>query len=173
MYPQLPRNVRRAAIFNHLALLMWVPAIVILFFTVSFNPAFVFTQPLLVPLVLWLLPFLAQGLSSLIWQTNAPIHPFVDEHGKEAVNAWLSGLVYLAILMLIWMILMVSLCGLPTNSFSGFSWNWTLFGLMLLVGITVAGIVLLLIQAIAVIIAISRAREGRPYRYPRTLRFLQ
>ncbi len=170
---ELPASVRRAAVRNHLALLVWIPAIAVLTAVIIFNGPAISGFPLAGLCIALLSPILFQGISILVWLINAPLHPFVDEHGKEAVNVWLSELVYLAIAALMLSGLLFSICGIPTNRPNNPYWSWSSFGLLLMLGIAAIGILMLLLQLLAVSAAILCARRGQIYHYPRTLRFIR
>jgi uncharacterized protein len=180
MHEQLPRRVRQAAALNHWALLIWVPLVAILILLITLGNLGIIIATSSSVEVLWLslclLPMLVQGISMITWQSNAQIHPFVEENGKEAVNVWLSGLVYQLILTLIWIAVVFLTCGIPVNQAYGpttFTWNWSAFWFVLAIGYMLISFVLLLIQLIGVCVAISRAQRGQPFRYPRTLRFIR
>jgi uncharacterized protein len=180
MYEPLPRNVRRAARLNHLALLIWVPAIALLITLITLsNLGIIRADGTLVGWFWSLLcfsPMILQSVSVPIWLMNAQNHPFIDEYGKEAVNAWLSGLVYQIILTLIWATVTFLTCGIPVSQAYGpttFTWNWSWFWFVLALGYMGISFLLLLVQLIAVCVGMSRARQGQSFRYPRTLRFIR
>ena len=80
----------------------------------------------------------------VIWLAERDRDPFVDQHGKESVNFQLNVLFW-------WLIFgVLSFC---------------LIGLPLLLALHVAQIVLAILAAI-------EAAEGRPYRYPLTVRII-
>ncbi len=80
----------------------------------------------------------------VIWLAERDRDPFVDQHGKESVNFQLNVLFW-------WLIFaMLSCC---------------VIGLPLLLALHVAQIVLAILAAI-------EAAEGRPYRYPLTVRLI-
>ena len=81
----------------------------------------------------------------IIWQIKKDEFPFVDEHGKEAVNFQSSMLIYSVIC-----IPFVFIC----------------IGIILLVAIGVVDIVFLLIAAV-------KANNGEHYRYPICIRFIK
>ena len=80
----------------------------------------------------------------LIWLAQRDRDPFVDQHGKEAVNFQIN--------VLLWSLILVPL-------------SWCLIGLPLVLALNVAVIVL-------VVLASIEAAEGRTYRYPLTVRFV-
>jgi len=80
----------------------------------------------------------------VIWLAERDRDPFVDAHGKEAVNFQLN--------VLFWWLIFVAL-------------SCCLIGVPLLLALHVAQIVLAILAAI-------EAAEGRPYRYPLTVRIL-
>lgn len=81
----------------------------------------------------------------IIWQIKKDEFPFVDEHGKEAVNFQISMLIYSVIC-----IPFIFIC----------------IGIILLVAIGVVDIVFLLIAAV-------KANNGEHYRYPICIRFIK
>lgn len=80
----------------------------------------------------------------VIWLAERDRDPFVDQHGKESVNFQLNVLFW-------WLIFAVLSC--------------CVIGLPLLLALHVAQIVLAILAAI-------EAAEGRPYRYPLTVRII-
>jgi uncharacterized Tic20 family protein len=80
----------------------------------------------------------------VIWLAVRDRDPFVDEHGKEAVNFQIN--------VLFWWLLFAAL-------------TVCLIGVPLLLALHVAQIVLAILASV-------EAAEGRPYRYPLTVRFL-
>ena len=81
----------------------------------------------------------------IIWQVKKDASAFVDDQGREAVNAQISVTIYGAVA--------VALCFL-------------LIGLPLLGGLYVANFVLVIVAAIA-------ANDGKAYRYPFILRLIK
>ena len=90
------------------------------------------------------------GISGLIaplivWQIKKDVHPFVDVHGKEAVNFQISILLYTLIC-----IPFIFIC----------------IGVIMLVAVGIFDIVFLLIAAV-------KANNGEHYRYPICIRFIK
>jgi uncharacterized Tic20 family protein len=81
----------------------------------------------------------------IVWLLKRNEHPFVDEHGKEALNFQISMLIYLVLLS-------------PTICI--------LIGFVLLPALLLANVVF-------VIIASMRASNGEAYRYPLTIRLVR
>jgi uncharacterized protein len=81
----------------------------------------------------------------ILWLMKKDESPAVAYHGKEALNFQISVTIY----MLISMILLFIFIGIP------------LF------------FILLLMQFILIIVATINAADGKPYRYPLTLRFIK
>lgn len=81
----------------------------------------------------------------IIWQIKKDEFPFVDEHGKEAVNFQISMLIYSVIC-----IPFIFIC----------------IGVIMLAAIGVVDIVFLLIAAV-------KANNGEHYRYPICIRFIK
>ena len=81
----------------------------------------------------------------VMWLMKKDQSPFVDLHGKEAVNFHIS--------MYLWMLLSLVLCLICV-------------GFVLLLG-------LMVLDLVCTIIAAVRAINGREYRYPLSIRFLR
>jgi uncharacterized Tic20 family protein len=82
----------------------------------------------------------------IIWRRKKDQYPFCDEHGKEAVNFQISILMYAIVL--------VPLC----FAFKGF--------ILLPAVVYIFDLIFLLIAAV-------KARRGKHYRYPLTIRFIK
>jgi uncharacterized Tic20 family protein len=81
----------------------------------------------------------------IIWQVKKNEFPFVDEHGKEAVNFQISVLLY-------------SIISIP--------FIFICIGVIMLIAIGIIDIVCLIIAAI-------KANNGERYRYPICIRFIK
>lgn len=81
----------------------------------------------------------------IIWLIKKEGAPFVDEHGKEALNFQISMTIYVIVAILL---------------------TFILIGLPILLGLLVADLVFLIIAAL-------KANKGESYRYPITIRFLK
>ncbi len=90
----------------------------------------------------------------VLWLVKRESHPFVDAHGKEALNFNLSALIYAI--------------GLAVVGFV-FSFVTLGFGLFLLIPLFIAAAVVWLV---AVIVAAVKASKGELFRYPLTIRFV-
>ena len=92
------------------------------------------------------LPVIVGGIIGplIIWQIKKDMYPFVNMHGKEALNFQISMLIYAVISGV------STCCGI---------------GLVLLPVVLLTDIVFTLIAAI-------KAGQGEPYRYPLTIRFV-
>ena len=88
--------------------------------------------------------------SLVIWLWKRDSHPLVNQHGKEAVNFQLSLLLYTVGAAIIGFVT----CGL---------------GLIVLIPLLLLMSVLVIVLPI---IATVQASEGRPYRYPLTIRLI-
>jgi len=95
----------------------------------------------------WLvIPAIGGIIGPLIcWQIKKDLHPFVDRHGKEALNFQISMLIYSAI-----SVPLIPVCGI---------------GIALLLAVVIADIIFVIIAAI-------KAGKGAEYRYPITIRFV-
>ena len=86
----------------------------------------------------------------IIWQIKKDEIPFVDKHGKEAVNFQIS--------MSLYALIGIVLCAV------------TCVGAVL---IPVVGIVVGVIDLVFLLIAAVKANNGQAYRYPLTIRFIK
>ena len=80
----------------------------------------------------------------IVWQIKKDLHPFVDRHGKEALNFQISMLIY-------------ALATIP--------FFFVCIGPFLLSAVAIVDIVFLIIASI-------KAASGAEYRYPITIRFV-
>ncbi len=92
-------------------------------------------------------PFVITIVPLVMWQTRKADSPFLDDHGREAVNFHIS--LYLYMLAIVPFLIMLT-CGI---------------GVLLIPGIYILGI-------IGMIAAAKAASRGEYYRYPMTIRFL-
>ena len=81
----------------------------------------------------------------IIWLMKREVSPFIDTHGKEALNWQISATIYFVV------------C---------FALVFVLIGFVLLPA-------LLIFDIVIVIIATVRANGGQAYRYPLTIRFIK
>jgi uncharacterized Tic20 family protein len=95
----------------------------------------------------YIVPVVISGIIAplIVWQIKKDEHPFVDEHGKEAVNFQISILIYSIIC-----IPFIFIC----------------IGVIMLVAVGIFDIVCLLIAAV-------KANNGEHYRYPICIRFIK
>jgi len=95
----------------------------------------------------FVLPFVGNIVGPLIlWQLKKDEYPFVDEHGKEALNFQLSMTIY----GLVSMVLIAAFC----------------IGAFLLAAVVIVDLVFLLIAGV-------KANNGLYYRYPLAIRFVK
>jgi uncharacterized Tic20 family protein len=80
----------------------------------------------------------------IIWQIKKDQRPFVDQHGKEALNFQISMLIYFVVAALLWFVCI---------------------GMVLVPLVAIADIVFAIIAAV-------KAANGETYRYPLTIRFI-
>jgi hypothetical protein len=80
----------------------------------------------------------------IIWQIKKDLHPFVNQHGKEALNFQISMLIYFVVAALLWFVCI---------------------GMVLVPLVAIADIVFAIIAAV-------KAANGETYRYPLTIRFI-
>ncbi len=85
----------------------------------------------------------------IVWQIKKEEFPFVDGHGKEAVNFQISMTLYLLISAVIWIPL-----------------SFVCIGVFIPVAISIVDLIFLLIAAV-------KANDGHHYRYPLTIRFIK
>ncbi len=79
----------------------------------------------------------------IVWQIKKEM-PFVDDQGKESMNFQISSTIYFVVLGIL---------------------SFLLIGIPFLIAFAIFWLVV-------VIIASVRANEGKPYRYPLTIRFI-
>lgn len=95
----------------------------------------------------FILPFVGNVVGPLIvWQLKKDEHPFVDQHGKEALNFQLSMTIYAFVSM----VLIAAFC----------------IGAFLLAAVIILDLVFLLIAGV-------KANNGLYYRYPLTIHFVK
>lgn len=116
---ELSKNTRMWAMFCHLAGLAGIVVPVIL-------------SGIIAPLI--------------VWQIKKDDHPFIDEHGKEALNFQISIGIYAFVSVLLIFVFCV--------------------GALLLAAVEIVNIVFLLIAGI-------KANNGESYRYPLCIRFIK
>jgi uncharacterized Tic20 family protein len=95
----------------------------------------------------FVIPVILSGIIAplIVWQLKKQPYPFVDAHGKEAVNFQISIGIY--------SLLSIPLC-------------------FVCVGFFTLGVVAI-IDLVFLIIAAVKANNGLPYRYPLTIRFIK
>ncbi len=81
----------------------------------------------------------------IVWSIKKEQYPFVDEHGKAAVNFQISMTIYILVAVLL---------------------------IILVIGIFIL-VALGLLTLILVIIASVKANNGEPYEYPLSIRFIR
>lgn len=96
----------------------------------------------------FVIPIILSGIIAplIVWQIKKDEHPFIDEHGKEAMNFQISIGIYA----------LVSLALIPVFCIGAF----------LLTAVGIVDLVFLLIAAI-------KANNGEHYRYPLCIRFIK
>lgn len=93
-------------------------------------------------------------LSLVLWLMKREKSPYIDDHGKEAVNFQISMVLYsMGSVALAWVVGMMT-CGI---------------GVFLA---PVAWVAILIVSVVGVINGYQAAREGRVYRYPVTIRLV-
>ncbi len=117
----------------------------------------------------------------LIFWTARKQDPFVDAHARQALNFQISMFLYFVALVIIG-ITGIIFIGMSINEMESFYFNEDFIrigelsrALPLLFFLGVIGFLLLalfILDVIAVITATIKASEGRPYKYPLTIKFI-
>jgi uncharacterized Tic20 family protein len=96
----------------------------------------------------FVIPVILSGIIAplIVWQIKKDEHPFIDEHGKEALNFQIS----MGIYAFVSTILIFVFC----------------IGVVLLGAVAIVNLVFLLIAAV-------KANNGEHYRYPLAIRFIK
>jgi uncharacterized Tic20 family protein len=100
------------------------------------------------------LTFFAIAIPIVMWQTKKESSPFLDDHGREALNFQISILIWAIVLPILVAIVGVLTCGI---------------GLILLIP---AALLPYILGLIGMIQAAMAANRGEFYRYPMTFRFV-
>lgn len=112
-----------------------------------------------------------------VWLVKRGDDPFINEHGREAVNFQLSKLIYFCVLIFVGIVTTFgSVGGMMAGSGMGasgpsFGAVATLFGSFGLIGFGLLAIFLL--GLVCPIVAALKADKGEPFRYPVTIRFVR
>jgi len=124
----------------------------------------------------FIIPFGSLLLPIILWQALKKDNPYVDHHGKEAVNFNLSFFLYFVVLIGLFI---ASILGTITNAIKMDEMEnsdkisellFTSGGLIItIIVLSVIGIV----KLILIIIATIKAGQGEMYRYPMTIRFIK
>lgn len=121
-------------------------------------------------------------LPLILWTTNKDKSEFIDNHGKQAINFQISILLYTIVIACLTIPLF--LFGvLNSVNFPEF-WNMYDFNFNFsrrdgfnVIMFTIIGVILaaaaFIFEIIFVIIAVSKANQGEPYKYPITINFLK
>lgn len=125
----------------------------------------------------FVVPFASLAAPLIVWLSKRREDPFIDEHGREAVNFQLSLLVYFGILLAVALTgMFASIGGMAAQSARhggdvGAGPIMAMLGGFGIVGFGFAalGLVGLVFPAIAAF----RADKGEPYRYPLTMRLVR
>jgi uncharacterized Tic20 family protein len=124
----------------------------------------------------FIIPFGSLLLPIILWQALKKDNPYVDHHGKEAVNFNLSFFLYFVVLIGLFI---ASILGTITNAIKMDEMEnsdkisellFTSGGLIItIIVLSVIGIV----KLILIIIATIKAGQGELYRYPLIIRFIK
>ena len=100
----------------------------------------------------FVVPVVLSGIIAplIVWQIKKDEHPFIDEHGKEALNFQLSIALYTIIGVAVCIITCIGAILIP----------------FVVGGIYLANLIFMIIAAI-------KANNGEHYRYPLTIRFIK
>lgn len=110
----------------------------------------------------------------ILWQTLKERSPFLDEHGKEAVNFNISYSLYIFILGLSFIPFFFGRIfngfdGIDID-FGGYHGHGGLFGIF---GFASVVSIVALIKVSLIIIAAMKANKGEMYKYPLTIKFIK
>ncbi|CAM1363346.1 DUF4870 domain-containing protein [Tenacibaculum sp. Mcav3-52] len=110
----------------------------------------------------------------ILWQTLKERSPFLDEHGKEAVNFNISYSLYIFILGLSFIPFFFGRIfngfdGIDID-FGGYHGHGGLFGIF---GFASVVSIVALIKVALIIIAAMKANKGEMYKYPLTIKFIK
>ena len=110
----------------------------------------------------------------ILWQTLKERSPFLDEHGKEAVNFNISYSLYIFILGLSFIPFFFGRIfngfdGIDID-FGGYHGHGGLFGIF---GFASIVSIVALIKVALIIIAAMKANKGEMYKYPLTIKFIK
>lgn len=121
-------------------------------------------------------PFISILLPLLLWKTMSKDNPFIDHHGKEAVNFNLSFLLY-NILLVIASVLLTMTTIFKSINFNNDQSAEEIVNLLLSTGgllfVIIAFGFLVLIKIILIIIAAVNASQGELYKYPLSIKFIK
>lgn len=95
----------------------------------------------------------------ILWVMKKEESPFVDRHGKAAVNFHISLLIYVVVALMVFVVFGLATIGI------GF--------LLLLPFIILGAIALFVLEVIFPILAGLKAQNGEDYQYPLTIHFLK
>lgn len=124
----------------------------------------------------FLVPFASLGLPLIVWLSKRREHPFIDEHGREAVNFQLSLLIYIGVLLALGMMgMFASIGGMAVQ---GARHGAVVPGpiMAMLGGFGIIGFGLAALGLAGLVfpaIAAYRADKGEAYRYPLTMRLVR
>lgn len=155
MSEDLTREIRLWAMGCHLAGLSWLPVALL-----AWSPGNLFVPVPLINIIITL----------IIWRWRRDLHDFIDEQGRESLNFQLAQLIYAAIALTLFVLLLVVSFAVSLR-LGNVDWVTNTFGLLFIVsGLLLFGLVLF--QVIVTISAAIKALQGLPYRYPLTWRLL-
>ncbi len=91
----------------------------------------------------------------VVWQVKKDTMPFASEEAKEALNFNISWAIWTLLLGALTILLIL-----------------TIFGMLLAPLVIIASMALGVVWIVFMVVGGLRANEGRPYRYPLTVRFI-
>ncbi|NYT02934.1 MAG: DUF4870 domain-containing protein [Methanosarcinales archaeon] len=107
----------------------------------------------------------------VVWLLKKNDYPFVDQHGKEALNFQASITLYWMVLgVLAFLMLMISPFSWPWHH-NAFDF-WMPMGVAMFFPMGLLMVLLGLVDILLVVMAAVKASDGQAYRYPFSIRFI-
>jgi uncharacterized protein len=127
----------------------------------------------------YLIPFGNIIAPLIIWSANKKRSYFIDKNGKQVLNFQLSMLLYLVIMILIFVPFGINFGFnmfelINTNTSNNYK-EFVSFGgtIGILIVITILNCILLLLDLITSIIGTIKARKGKIFKYPLSIKFIK
>ncbi|MBE7628484.1 DUF4870 domain-containing protein [Tenacibaculum piscium] len=117
----------------------------------------------------------------ILWQLFKSDSPFLNQHGKQAVNFNLSFTLYLFIATVVFLLFLFgfffgSFINIYNETDFNFNENYAYYGIFSVIGLVIGGFsmtAILLSRIVLIIIACVKANKGEEYHYPFTINFLK